>query len=53
MIDIIASWFDTLTLGTTLVTVLLQCYAVALEVKISPKEMCTFRYFLCICTVQN
>jgi uncharacterized membrane protein (DUF106 family) len=51
MTDIIASWFDVLTAMLTLVSVLGECYAIALVLKITPKAMHTFRYFLCACTV--
>jgi hydrogenase/urease accessory protein HupE len=45
------SWFDAFMLGFTLVTAALQLYTLVLEVKISPKEMRTYRWFLCICMV--
>jgi hypothetical protein len=51
MADFLDSWFDGLTLLLTLVTVLVQMYAVAVALRISPKEMHVYRYFLCACTV--
>jgi hypothetical protein len=51
MTDIIASWVDVLTAMFTLVSVLCECHAIALVLKITPKAMHTFRYFLCACTV--
>jgi hypothetical protein len=51
MADFLDSWFGALTLLLTLFIVLIQLYAVALAIMISPKEMRVYRYFLCTCTV--
>jgi hypothetical protein len=50
-IELLESWFDFVLVGLSALTVLLQVYAIVIQVKVSPKEMRVYRFFLCTCTV--
>lgn len=45
------SWYELLLLAMTISSITLQLYTMVLIVSVSPTQMATYRYFLCLYTV--